>query len=311
MTRLGIRIPREAPPARLVDLARRAERAGLDEVWVVEDCFYAGAIATAATVLAATESIAVGIGVLPIVARNPAIAAMELAALAELHPGRLLPGFGHGVPAWMKQIGAYPSSPLAALDETLTTVRRLLAGERVSMDGRHVRLDDVRLEFPPAVAPPLLVGVRGPKSLAVGGKRADGTILAEPATPEYVRATREIVGEEHTIVTYNWFALDEDADRARARVRKDLVAALTPSTEPHLRPLPFGGELLDLMRAGRTDELRDEWIDRLTISGPLERCAAAVDALHEAGSESVVLLPVLDEPFEDAISAAGELVRRR
>ncbi|GAB3007960.1 LLM class flavin-dependent oxidoreductase [Amycolatopsis acidiphila] len=181
MSRLGGRISRELPVGRLIDLARRAERAGLDEVWVVEDCFYAGGIATAATVLAATESITLGIGVLPTVARNPAIAAMELAALAELHPGRLIAGFGHGVPAWMKQIGAYPASPLAALEETLSAVRRLLAGERVSTTGRHVRLDDLVLEFPPAVVPPVYAGVRGLKSLAVGGKHADGTIPGEPS----------------------------------------------------------------------------------------------------------------------------------
>ncbi|GHF65576.1 alkanesulfonate monooxygenase SsuD/methylene tetrahydromethanopterin reductase-like flavin-dependent oxidoreductase (luciferase family) [Amycolatopsis bartoniae] len=309
MSRLGLRIPRELPARRVTDLARRAERAGLDEVWIVEDCFYAGAIAIAATVLSATEHVTVGIGVLPTVARNPAIAAMELAALADLYPGRLIAGFGHGVPAWMRQIGAYPASPLAALDETLTAIRRLLAGEEVTTDGRHVHLDAVRLEFPPAVAPPLFAGVRGPKSLAVGGKAADGTILAEPATPEYVRATREIVGERHTITTYNWFALDDDPARARARVRADLVAALTPSTGPHLRPLPFGEELFALIRQGRADELRDEWIDRLTISGPLDQCAAQRKALHDAGSESVVLLPLLAEPLEDAISAAGELAR--
>jgi alkanesulfonate monooxygenase SsuD/methylene tetrahydromethanopterin reductase-like flavin-dependent oxidoreductase (luciferase family) len=309
MSRLGVRIPRELPAARLVDLARRAERAGLDEVWVVEDCFYAGGIATAAAVLAATESIALGIGILPTVARNPAIAAMELAALAELHPGRLVAGFGHGVPAWMKQIGAYPTSPLAALEETLSAVRRLLAGERVSTQGRHVRLDHVRLDFPPAVVPPVFAGVRGPKSLAVGGKHADGTILAEPATPEYVRATREIVGARHTVVTYNWFALDDDPGRAVARARKDVTSALDPSTEPHLRPLPFGAELIELVAQDRKDEIPAEWIARLGICGTLGQCAAQVRALHEAGSESVILLPLLGEPEEDAISAAGELAR--
>src|SRR5438094_418878 len=124
MPRIGIRISREVPAARFAGLARLAEQAGLDEIWVVEDCFYAGGIAMAATALAVTESITVGIGVLPTVARNPAIAAMEIAALAELHPGRLIAGFGHGVPSWMRQIGAYPASPLAALEETLTVVRR-------------------------------------------------------------------------------------------------------------------------------------------------------------------------------------------
>ena len=87
MNRVGVMVPCRLPPARLVGLARQAEEAGLDEVWVVEDCFFTGRRgAVAASVLAATERITVGIGVLPTVARNPAIAAMELATLAELHP---------------------------------------------------------------------------------------------------------------------------------------------------------------------------------------------------------------------------------
>ena len=116
---VGVRINREQPPSRLIELAKQAEDAGLDEVWLVEDCFWAAGIATVATALAVTSTIKVGIGVLPAVARNPAIAAMELAALAELHPDRLIAGFGHGVASWMRQIGAYPESPLAALEETL------------------------------------------------------------------------------------------------------------------------------------------------------------------------------------------------
>jgi len=317
--RIGVRIPRELPAARLTGLVRRAERVGLDEVWVVEDCFYAGGIATAATALAVTESVTVGIGVLPTVARSPAIAAMEIAALTGLHPGRLVAGFGHGVASWMRQIDAYPPSPLAALGETLTAVRRLLAGENVSVSGRHVRLDGVRLEFPPAVVPPVFAGVRGPKSLVVSGASADGTVLAEPAAPEYVRAARAAieVGQTdpagpHPIVTYNWFALDGDPDRATERARSAVASALTPGTEAHLRPLPFGDDLLNVIGdSATTDELaarlRPEWIEHLSISGDLGRCVEQVRRLHAAGSESVVLLPLDGEPEEAAVDAAGEV----
>jgi 5,10-methylenetetrahydromethanopterin reductase len=313
--RIGIVIPRESPAARLTALARRAEQAGLDEVWLVEDCFYAGAVSFAAAALAATETITVGIGILPVVARNPAIAAMELAGLAELHPGRLTCGLGHGMAHWMRQIGAYPASPLAALDETLVAVRRLLAGERVSMFGRHVRLDEVELEFPPAVVPPVLAGVRGPKSLAVSGASADGTILAEPVAPEYVRAARAAIERgmpdptaQHSITAYNWFALDDDPARARDRVRAPVAAVLGPGTMAHLRPLPFVDDLAALLDDNDVAaRLRPEWIDRLSVSGDRQRCADRVQELHESGCDSVVLLPLPGEPVESAIDAAGDL----
>ncbi|HEY3478330.1 MAG TPA: LLM class flavin-dependent oxidoreductase [Streptomyces sp.] len=315
-TSVGVRINREQHPSRLVELARQAEAAGLDEVWLVEDCFWAAGIATVATALAVTSTIKVGIGVLPAVARNPAIVAMELAALAELHPGRLIGGFGHGVASWMRQIGAYPVSPLAALEETLVAVRRLLAGDRVTVSGRHVELDEVELVFPPASPPPLLAGVRRPKSLAVAGAAADGTILAEPAPPEFVRTawagiapgrSAAAAPPHHALVTYNWLAL---GDRERARLT--VAESLTPGSRVQVEGLPFAAELLALMDSVSTvDELaaglRPEWISRLAVCGDLDDCVAAVRALHDAGSGSVVLLPLPEEPPERGIEDAGRV----
>jgi len=53
--------------------------------------------------------------------------------------------------------------------------------------------------------------------------------------------------------------------------------------------------------------LRPEWIDRLAVCGDLSGCVEQVRRLHEAGSESVVLLPLPDEPAEDGITAAGRI----
>ena len=97
----------------------RAEAGGLDDLWVIEDCFYTAGISLAAAALTATEHLTVGIGILPAVARNPAITAMELATLAGLAPGRVIAGLGHGVQSWMAQMGVRPPSPLVALEEAL------------------------------------------------------------------------------------------------------------------------------------------------------------------------------------------------
>jgi len=79
---LGIMFRREHAPEKLPSLARRAEEAGFDELWVVEDCFYGSGIASAAAALACTDSIKVGVGIMPAVVRNPVFAAMEIATLA-------------------------------------------------------------------------------------------------------------------------------------------------------------------------------------------------------------------------------------
>ena len=78
----------------------------------------------------------VAIGLLPAAMRNPALAAMEIAGLARLHPGRFAAAFGHGVEPWMRQIDARPANRLAALEETVAAVRALLAGESLTVHGR-------------------------------------------------------------------------------------------------------------------------------------------------------------------------------
>lgn len=193
--RLGVMFDRERPTTELPGFARELDAAGVHDLWVVEDLTWAGSIATAATALAATERIRVGIGVAPAPFRNPALLAMELATLAELHPGRLVAGIGHGVPSWMAQVGATVASPLTLLEETVVATRRLLAGETLTVQGRYVRISDVTLVHRPEVAPPLVTGVVRPKSLRLSGRVADGTILAEGIGPDGIRASLAHIGE--------------------------------------------------------------------------------------------------------------------
>lgn len=52
-------------------------------------------------------------------------------------------------------MGARTPSPVTTLEEVLVAVRRPLVGERVTMHGRHVNLDEVELDQPPREPPPL------------------------------------------------------------------------------------------------------------------------------------------------------------
>lgn len=190
---LGVVFLPSTPPERLESVAREADRAGLAELWLWEDCFKESGIATAAAVLAWTSQLRVGIGLLPVPLRNVAITAMEIATLERLFPGRLVTGIGHGVQEWMAQVGARAESPMTLLREYTTALRALLAGERLTTSGRYVALDDVALDWPPRTPGPLLVGAVGPKSLTLSGQLADGTILTGGTTPDQVRSAREIV----------------------------------------------------------------------------------------------------------------------
>lgn len=313
---VAVMLPRDLPATEVLTFARRADALGFDALWVVEDLGFRGGIGQAAAALAATERIRVGIGILPVAARNVAFTAMEIATLAELFTDRLDVGLGHGLPGWMRQVGAWPASPLTLLREYTTALRSLLRGETVTVGGRYVQLDGVRIESPPAVVPPLYAGVRGPKSLALAGEVADGVVLAEPITPEYLATSLAFTGAspDHRVVTYNVACVDDDIDAARRAVRPALEWIGEPDWAVHIDPLPFAAEFRALRasspdRAEFARRMPDAWVDRLAIAGPPEVARAHLDTQRAAGVTTAVLMPAGPEPLA-ALEALGRVILR-
>ena len=272
MTILGAVFLPQLPPERLRDVARCADEAGLEELWLWEDCFRESAIASAAAALAWTERLHVGVGLLPVPLRNVAVTAMEMATLHRLFPGRVKVGVGHGVQDWMGQVGARVESPVTLLHEYLTALGALLGGEEVTTVGRYVNLDGVRLDWPPVTVPALLVGAGGPRSLRLSGQVADGTILTGGTSPEGVRQARRHIDEgrlaagrsdSHPITVYVMAATGLDALRRL-------------EAEQHSWGLDMTAEV--------------------GIAGDAEAVAEAVQRWADAGADTVVLQPTADDP---------------
>jgi 5,10-methylenetetrahydromethanopterin reductase len=310
---IGIMVRREHPPEHLRGLAQGAEAAGYDEVWVVEDLTFGGGIASATTALAVTDSILVGLGIMPAVARNPAYAAMEIATLARLYPDRFLPGFGHGVTQWIEQVGAMPRSQLAALGETTEVVRRLLHGEKVDFDGDYAHIADAQLLFPPAAPPPISLGVRGIKSLQLAGRVADGTILSEFASPTYAKWAREQIavgqaegqlkGHHRLSVFVMAYFGDHEATYAAAKAR--VVAGIYKERiDSQLEPMGILDQAVEMrQRHALEAEIPEDWVRQLVIVGGKEAAAEAVRRYAEAGVDSLILVP----PPEQALAIPDEI----
>jgi alkanesulfonate monooxygenase SsuD/methylene tetrahydromethanopterin reductase-like flavin-dependent oxidoreductase (luciferase family) len=262
--RVGVVFRPQLPPERLREFASSAEAAGLDDLWLWEDCFLEGGLTSAAAALAGTTSVRVGLGLMPVPLRNPALAAMEIATLARLFPGRFAPAAGHGVLSWMKQVGAGADSPLTLLREWVSAVRALLHGQTVTVSGRYVQLDRVALDWPPPTVPPLLVGARGPKTIALAGAHADGVILDAGITLDGVR--RAVITaaavRPHEIVVYLPCASGPGASE---RVEAELPASSLPLAE------------------------------RAAV-GTAAQVADVVHSFAEAGATTVILQPTADDP---------------
>src|SRR4051812_12016599 len=209
VTKLGAIFLPSNPPERLPALARAADEAGLEQLWLWEDCFLNSGIAAASAALASTSRLKVGIGILPVPFRNVALAAMEIATLRRLFGDRAIVGIGHGVQDWMEQVGVRAASPMGLLREYTTALRALLNGETVTTSGRYVKLAEVALDWPPEPAPELLIGATGARTLALSGELADGTILTGGTSPSGVRAAKAHIdqgaggnGRDHEMVVF-------------------------------------------------------------------------------------------------------------
>ena len=297
MTRVGVMLPRDLPVDEVLTYARRADELGFDELWVVEDLGFRGGVAQAGAVLAATSRIVVGIGILPAGARNAAFAAMELATLAQLFPGRVIAGIGHGMPDWMRSVGAWPASPLTLLEEYTVAVRTLLRGEPGPAAGRYVNVAGVVIGEVPATPPPVVLGVRGPKSIALAGRVSDGVLLAEPAAPPYLESSvRQLGTPSLEVITYDAAVIGDDGGAARDLVRPGLAWIGEPDWAPHLAAMPFAAELAKHREASSSPAefaatMPDEWVRALSLAGTPDEVRTQIEARHHAGATSVVLIP--------------------
>lgn len=274
-----------APEAQLA-AATAAERAGVSELWLWEDCFRESAFAAASAALAVTSTLRVGIGIAPMPLRNVTAAAMEIATLARMFPGRLLPGVGHGVQSWMAQAGARVASPLTLMREYAPALRALLAGETVTASGRYVNLNAVRLDWPPAEVPLVYAAAEGPKTLLACGAAADGAVLNSLLTVEEA---------EHGVAQVNIGRTE-----AGRTGRHDVVAYVVTA---------FGPDGIEHAASSWSGEAPADASQRV-LGGGVEDVAAGVRRYAAAGVDHVVLQPPGDEPdLASYFELVGEVAR--
>lgn len=319
MTPVGLVLGSMLPPERIAETARLAERLGYGEVWLSEDAFFTGGISGATAALAATERIPVGLGVVSAMTRHPALLAMELATVARMYPGRLRPGIGLGVPAWLRQMGLWPRSQLTAIRECLTAVRRLLSGEEVSDEGASFAFRGVRLTYPLDEPPPIYMGVVGPRMLRLSGEIADGNVLSVLASLEYVRWAKGQIaagaGETlrpRPLTLFALFSVDRDGQRARDAVRDAMAFYLADDPRNALTEVyGIADQLAELASDGverLAERLPARWIEDLAIAGNPEECTLKLRRYLDAGVDSVALVPIPAERAREAVELAASSV---
>jgi 5,10-methylenetetrahydromethanopterin reductase len=319
---VGLVLGSAIAPEDIRTAAATAEASGFDEIWLAEDFFFTGGISGAGLVLGATSHVKVGLGVVSAVARHPALLAMEISTLSRVYDQRLIAGVGLGVPAWVRQMGLHPRSPLAALRECVTSVKSLLRGDTIDAHGEVYDFNNVKLTYPETGPPtPIRMGVSGPNMLQLSGEVADGSVLSVAAGLDYIRWARERIDEgrsrgsrtdDHPMTVFALYAVDDDGDAARASARSTLAFYRQNGPNGLTDVYGVSDELSALIAKGGYDALvagmPDQWIEDLTISGTAEECAAKIASFHDAGADSVALFPIATDRLENIIRKTADSV---
>jgi F420-dependent oxidoreductase-like protein len=263
-------------PEEQISLARQADRAGLDSVWVAE-AWGQDAVSVLGHLTAVTERVALGSGLMQIPGRTPAMTAMTAVTLDVLSGGRFRLGLGVSGPQVSEGWHGVPfSRPLARTREYVEIVRAALAREApLEYEGKEFRLPVnggsglgkplKLLARPVQERIPIYLGSMGPKAIEQTAQIADGW-LPSRFSPELVEPFR---GTDVDISPVVMVCVDDDVDRARDLARPWLTVYLGGMGA---RGKNFYVEAAE--RAGHGESARE--VQRLFMAGDRAGAAAAL-----------------------------------
>lgn len=305
-------------PETLLEHAVLAEEVGFDAVtgadhlhpWVDDHSASSFVWSWFGAVAQATERVELATSVTcPLFHYHPGLIAQAAATVDRLSGGRFRLGVGTGENINEGPLGfEFPryAERISRMDEAMTIMSRLLAGDKVDFDGRHYRTDKARLYSPPLGTVPIWMAAGGPKSATFAGERADGLITSvkdpseskERVIGPYLDAA-SARGADTTIMATRWCVLARDDDEA--------WEALLP-----MRGLRAPGRLeaVDpMVLRQRADEMdRSEILSKYTIVRDLEQLAEAYRPLITDVGASYVALQVASPDPEQTLKGIGSEV---
>jgi F420-dependent oxidoreductase-like protein len=316
-------------PEEQIDLARRADRLGLDSVWVAE-AWGQDVVSVLGHLSAVTDRIDLGSGLMQIPARTPAMTAMTAATLDVLSGGRFRLGLGVSGPqvseGWH---GVSFARPLARTREYVEIVRRALAREgplryegeefRLPVEGTGLGKPLKLLVRPVRERVPIYLGAMGPRAVEQAARIADGW-LPFMFTPDRAGdLLRPFEGTDVDVAPVVMVCIDDDLERARDLARPWLAL--------YLGGMWAKGKNFYVETAERFGEGRSaREVQRLFIAGDRAAAAAALSsdlidgtaiccrpgelgerlaAYEQAGATTLLAMPFGDRPaIIDELAAA-------
>jgi probable F420-dependent oxidoreductase len=180
--RIGISLGTAGAPGEFEAAVSLLEAARVDSLWLPETVYGASVdpFIGMTYALARTTRLKVGTSVSVLPGRHPVLVAKQLASLASLAPGRVLPAFGLQ-PAAGAERALFPVPPgrrAAVFDEALTLLRLMLTTDVVSFHGDFFAVEGASVSPLPPRPLDIWLGGSAPAGLRRVGRLADGWLGA-------------------------------------------------------------------------------------------------------------------------------------
>jgi alkanesulfonate monooxygenase SsuD/methylene tetrahydromethanopterin reductase-like flavin-dependent oxidoreductase (luciferase family) len=170
-------------------LAEQAERAEFESFWTNEDIGF-DSLGLMSAASQRTQRIKLGTAIVNCYTRSAFQLAMAAATLDELSGGRAVLGISTGHHPWNDLGHGMPiEAPVARLREYVQFLKKALAGDPFTHDGRFFPGVDTQLDFEPVRRSiPIHIAAARPQMTRLAGEVADGIIL-NVVTADYIRKT--------------------------------------------------------------------------------------------------------------------------
>jgi 5,10-methylenetetrahydromethanopterin reductase len=327
--RFSLRLNNDLPVSTYIALAQAAEEAGFNQIWVSNDLFLRSAPVILTAMAAATTRIEIGAGILNPYTIHPGEIAMLAATLDEVSGCRFNLGLAAGAADFLQWVGIAQTHPLAAMRETITAIRALLAGERAAIEGKFLHWsDEAYLRFAAPRVTPIYLGAMGPGMLRLAGEMADG-VLPLLFPPEhyfgvlpYINegvASREQGRGELDFAVCIWVSLAADRAAARRALAEKIAYyghALSPLILERLGLTradfdPVERAIMVERDVDKACGLVDERMLQIGVVGAPEDVVARLEPLVAAGARHLSFGPPLGPDPLAAVKLLGERVLPR
>ena len=308
-----------------IDNAVQAEEEGFESIWMTDGNGRMDALTAAAAIGARTTRIRIGLGIVPVFNRPPAVLAASAVALSHIAPDRVILGVGSSSQTMIERwYGMEFSKPLTRVRETVDLMRRIFTGERTAYDGETVRSHGFRLTSALKGRLPIYIAALRPGMLELAGEIGDGVVLnltpAEllPRVLEHVdtgakRSGRRV--EDLEIVSLlNAFVTDDAAAGTQLMRRVALGYYSTGVYASYLAWLgrPREAEQIQAGFAERDREktnaaLSDEFVRRLGLVGSATEVRSRLDEYAAAGLDTAVIWAASQDEAEYEATRAAVL----